>query len=185
MEVQLFFGKISSYFAIFWNKLDALALLLFLASFVLRWLPFSYCFCAARVCLAIDLSIWYIRTLDIFSAIKRLGPKLVMIGEMVHDMKFYMIMLTVFILAYGVPAYSLLYGVQKFSWHIQRTILNLAYWQMFGELEVLSDIESKQLVCLKKVRLDVLLFYRKLSSYRLRCVLSSHCLYDSCKCSFD
>ncbi len=51
-------------------------------------------------------------------------------------------MLTVFILAYGVPAYSLLYGVQTFSWHIPRAILNLAYWQIFGELEVLGDIES-------------------------------------------
>jgi hypothetical protein len=33
--------------------------------------------------LAVDLSIWYIRTLEVFSAVKRLGPKLVMIGEMV------------------------------------------------------------------------------------------------------
>lgn len=51
-------------------------------------------------------------------------------------------MLTVFILAYGVPAYSLIYGVEKFSWHIPRVILNLAYWQIFGELEVLGEIES-------------------------------------------
>jgi hypothetical protein len=54
-----------------------------------------------------------------------------------------MLMLTVFILAFGVPTYSLVYGVQKFSWHIPRAILNLAYWQIFGELEVLGDIESK------------------------------------------
>jgi hypothetical protein len=51
-------------------------------------------------------------------------------------------MLTVFILAYGVPAYSLIYGVEKFSWHMPRSILNLAYWQIFGELEVLDEIES-------------------------------------------
>lgn len=55
-----------------------------------------------------------------------------------------MIMLTVFILAYGVPAYSLIYGVQRFSWHIPREILNLAYWQIFGELEVLDEIESSE-----------------------------------------
>ncbi len=65
-------------------------------------------------------------------------------GIKVHDMKFYMIMLTVFILAYGVPAYSLIYGVQEFSWHIPRAVLNLAYWQIFGELEVLDEIESKR-----------------------------------------
>jgi hypothetical protein len=53
-----------------------------------------------------------------------------------------MLILTVFILAFGVPTYSLLYGVQKFNWHLPRAILNLAYWQIFGELEVLDEIES-------------------------------------------
>ena len=51
-------------------------------------------------------------------------------------------MLVVFILAFGVPTYSLVYGVQQFSWHLPRYILNLAYWQIFGELEVLDEIES-------------------------------------------
>jgi hypothetical protein len=62
-------------------------------------------------------------------------------------MKFYMTMITVFILAYGVPAYSLLYGVQKFSWHIPRAVINLAYWPIFGELQALDDIESMNFVC--------------------------------------
>ena len=53
-----------------------------------------------------------------------------------------MLMLTVFILAFGVPAYSLIYGVEQFSWHLPRMILNLAYWQIFGELEILDEIES-------------------------------------------
>ena len=98
--------------------------------------------------------------MDIFAAIKRLGPKLVMIGEMVndritfptiiklffsqaHDLKFFMLMLTVFILAFGVPSYSLIYGVQEFSWHIPREIVNLAYWQIFGELNALEAFEGK------------------------------------------
>ena len=68
-------------------------------------------------------------------------------------------MLTVFILAYGVPAYSLIYGVQRFSWHIPRAILNLAYWQIFGELEVLDEIESK--FPLENL-LQILSFLRKL-----------------------
>lgn len=45
-----------------------------------------------------------------------------------------MLMLIVFVLAFGVPVYSLIYGVQKFSWHLPREIINLAYWQVFGEL---------------------------------------------------
>jgi hypothetical protein len=45
----------------------------------------------------------------------------------VHYLKFYIIILTIFILDYGVPTYSLIYGVQQFSWHMPRAIINLAY----------------------------------------------------------
>ena len=51
-------------------------------------------------------------------------------------------MLTVFVLAYGVPVYSLLHDVESFTWRLPRAIINLAYWQIFGELEALDDIES-------------------------------------------
>jgi hypothetical protein len=102
------------------------------------------------------------RSLDIFASVKRLGPKLVMIGEMVnnavdfsliylfpkyfkvHDLKFFMIMLTVFILAFGISSYSLIYGVQEFNWDLPRRIINLAYWQIFGELNALESFERKK-----------------------------------------
>lgn len=59
-------------------------------------------------------------------------------------MKFFMLMLTVFVLAFGVPAYSLLYGVEKWSWHVPRLLINMAYWEMFGELTVLDEIEGER-----------------------------------------
>ncbi|CAF1236916.1 unnamed protein product [Rotaria sordida] len=141
-KVQSLYKKIKKYFSIFWNKLDALAIILFILGCILRFLPINQCFCYARIVLAIDLCLWYIRTLDIFSAIKRLGPKLVMIGEMIHDLKFFMLMLTVFILAFGVPAYSLLDDVEKHTWHLPRYIINFAYWQIFGELQEIDQIEK-------------------------------------------
>ncbi len=85
------YGKITGYFSVFWNQLDAFAILLFFVAFILRLLPLKHCFCGARIILAIDLSIWYMRTLDIFSAIKRLGPKLVMIVEMVNRIVLFLI----------------------------------------------------------------------------------------------
>ena len=71
------------YLTVFWNKLEALGIILFFIACILRILPISQCFCGARIIFAVDLSIWYIRTLPAFFAVKRLGPKLVMIGEMV------------------------------------------------------------------------------------------------------
>jgi hypothetical protein len=59
-----------------------------------------------------------------------------------------MLILTVFILAFGVPTYSLLHDVQKFSLHMPRRIIDLSYWQIFGELNTMDDVES--LFLLKK-----------------------------------
>lgn len=136
-------GKLIEYFSIFWNQLDLIAILLYFAGFVLRLIESNDCFCAARILLAVDLSLWYLRTLDIFSAMKQLGPKLVMIGQMLYDLTFFILILSVFLLAFGIPAYSLIYGVEEFSWHLPRIIINTAYWQMFGELEILDEIESE------------------------------------------
>ncbi|CAF0905041.1 unnamed protein product [Rotaria sordida] len=154
IEAQSTRNAVIAYFKTFWNKLDVLALVLFFVGFALRYIPTSQCFCAARIVLSVDLSIWFIRSLDMFAAVKRLGPKLVMIGEMqqylhhvlqvnlVHDLKFFMLMFFVFILAFGVPFYGLVYGVQEFSRHLPRKIINLAYWQIFGELQALDTFEK-------------------------------------------
>lgn len=75
----------ASYFKQIWNQLDALAIILFYAAFILRMLPSEECFCTARIFFSIDIALWCIRTLSIFAAIRRLGPKLVMIGEMVSS----------------------------------------------------------------------------------------------------
>jgi hypothetical protein len=55
-----------------------------------------------------------------------------------------MLMLIIFIFAYGVSTYSLLFGAKDFTWHLPREILNIAYWQIFGELETLKTFESKK-----------------------------------------
>ncbi len=55
-----------------------------------------------------------------------------------------MVMLTVFILAFGTSSYSLIYGVQKFTWHLPRDVLDLAYWQLFGEVNALEKFERKR-----------------------------------------
>ncbi|CAF4407613.1 unnamed protein product, partial [Adineta steineri] len=114
LEARTIRNAITAYFEVFWNRLDMLAIVLFFIGFTLRFIPTTECFCAARIVLSVDLTLWFIRSLDFFAAVKRLGPKLVMIGEMAHDLKFFMLMLTVFILGFGVSSYSLIYGAQDF-----------------------------------------------------------------------
>ncbi|CAF3594211.1 unnamed protein product, partial [Rotaria sp. Silwood1] len=69
LEAQTTCNAIVQYFEVFWNKLDVLAIILFCVSFILRCIPLTECFYAAYI----------------FVAIKRLGPKLVMIGEMLEE----------------------------------------------------------------------------------------------------
>ncbi|CAF1487785.1 unnamed protein product, partial [Rotaria sordida] len=141
LEAKSIRNAVVAYFEVFWNQLDVLAIILFYVGFILRFLPYTECFCAARIVFSVDITMWFIRSLDLFAAIKRLGPKLVMIGEMMHDLKFYMIMLIVFITGFGVSSYSLIYGAKAFTWHLPREIINLAYWQIFGELNALDSFE--------------------------------------------
>lgn len=55
-----------------------------------------------------------------------------------------MVMLTVFVVGFGVSAFSLIYGTNKFTWHLPRKIIHLAYWEVFGEISSLEIFESKK-----------------------------------------
>lgn len=83
-------SALSRYLAVFWNQLDVIAIILFYIGFALRFFPSAECFCAARIVLAVDLTIWFIRSLDLCAAVQQLGPKLVMISSMVK-LTFYLL----------------------------------------------------------------------------------------------
>jgi hypothetical protein len=96
-----------------------------------------------------------------------------------------MLILTVFILAFGVPTYSLVHDVQKFSWHMPRHIINLAYWQIFGELNTMDDIDSLFLLKKQTSIKKIIFFFRQLSIKWLCYIFPIGCIYDYCKCSFN
>ena len=85
MQSKITKKAIKIYYADFWNRLDLVAITLFYTAFGLRFLPVVQCYCVGRIVLAVDVTLWYIRTLEIFIAMQQLGPKLVMIGEMVRN----------------------------------------------------------------------------------------------------
>ena len=68
----------------YWNMVDIATLVLFTIGVVLRF--FDQLLDYARIILAIDLAIFYIRILHIFSVNKNLGPKLIMIAKMVRNL---------------------------------------------------------------------------------------------------
>ena len=78
--------KLWSYISDTWNIVDMITIVLFIIGMVLRFIPSSSTFEAARVFLALNFVSFFLRLLHIFSVHKELGPKLVMIGRMVSGL---------------------------------------------------------------------------------------------------
>ncbi len=80
-------GKLSNYFITnqFSNLIHVTSFLLFYIGLILRFTN-TYsdgAFSAAKIVLAYDLEIWFIRSLSFIGIAQNMGPKLVMIRKMV------------------------------------------------------------------------------------------------------
>ncbi|KAJ7363533.1 Transient receptor putative cation channel sub M member 7 [Desmophyllum pertusum] len=65
-----------------------------------------------------------------------LGPYVVMIGRMTVDMLYFLLIMVVFLLAYGVAQQAILYPDEAASWSMVSGILFRPYFQVYGELFV-------------------------------------------------
>ena len=82
-----FKSKILKYLDNNWNYLDIFGCVLFIVAMCLRFVAMvtdENVFIAARIVLAIDLALWFTRLLHHTIIFKSLGPKLVMINQMVE-----------------------------------------------------------------------------------------------------
>ncbi|XP_074622988.1 transient receptor potential cation channel subfamily M member-like 2 isoform X1 [Acropora palmata] len=140
-----FVHKLSVYFSDTWNLVDAFSLLAFVVAAVLRF--FDSTFEAARIILSLNIIVFIVRSLQIFSVNRQLGPKLVMIRKMLEDLKQFVIILVIFIIAYGIALQAVSFpGPGKFSkgfGEVVRGIVDLPYWQMYGEL-FLEEISGQK-----------------------------------------
>ncbi len=60
------------------------------------------------------------------------------------DLGFFLIILVVFIIAYGIASQAILYPNSDFNWSLVRDVFRKPYWQMYGEL-FLEEIEGRKL----------------------------------------
>ncbi|XP_038078447.1 transient receptor potential cation channel subfamily M member 2-like [Patiria miniata] len=125
----------------YWNLLDLVALVMFSVGMALRYTHGTLV--GARIVLALDLIVFYLRILQFFSANKFLGPKLIMIVKMMVDIVTFICILFVFLVAYGVAFQSILYPNEQSSLEIVRGVLYQPYFQLYGEL-FLKDIHGDE-----------------------------------------
>ncbi|UJR18510.1 hypothetical protein I4U23_005417 [Adineta vaga] len=122
------------------------AYFLFYIGLILRFvLKDAETFGAARIVLAYDLELWFIRSTLFITIFPRLGPKLVMIRKMTNDLLFFAVIIVVVILGYGVTSRAMTaYGTIDFDGReFFRKIVSPVYYFILGsfddELSNLND----------------------------------------------
>ncbi|CAF1449983.1 unnamed protein product [Adineta steineri] len=104
-------GKFKSYFRDLFKIMTLIGFILFFIGLILR---FTHAddeneFVAARVVWAIDVELWWLRSLAFIIVIPFLGPHLVAIGKMLKDLSFFMCIIAIVMAGYGVASRSMVY----------------------------------------------------------------------------
>ncbi|KAJ8414965.1 hypothetical protein AAFF_G00024880 [Aldrovandia affinis] len=138
--------KVKVWLQEYWNITDLMAILIFSVGMVLRLQepPFmSY----GRVIYCVNIIYWYIRLLDIFGVNKYLGPYVMMIGKMMIDMMYFVIIMLVVLMSFGVARQAILNPNEDPSWMLARNIFFMPYWMIYGEVfaDQIDHVNSRKL----------------------------------------
>ncbi|KAK5910338.1 hypothetical protein CesoFtcFv8_004181 [Champsocephalus esox] len=138
--------KVKVWLQEYWNITDLMAILIFSVGMVLRLQEpplMSY----GRVIYCVNIIYWYIRLLDIFGVNKYLGPYVMMIGKMMIDMMYFVIIMLVVLMSFGVARQAILNPNEDPSWMLARNIFFMPYWMIYGEVfaDQIDHMHSRKL----------------------------------------
>ncbi|CAF4967766.1 unnamed protein product [Rotaria sp. Silwood1] len=145
-------GKLSNYFIknLFVTLIRITSYILFYMGSILL---FTYAstdenLTVAKIILAYDLEIWYIRSLAFLGVLRKMGPKLVMIRKMLIDLFFFTYIILIAMIAYGVASRAMYkYNDDEDNddlifdgRSIFRHVLYPSYYLMYGSTE--NELEA-------------------------------------------
>uniref|UniRef100_A0A669EK14 Transient receptor potential cation channel, subfamily M, member 4a n=1 Tax=Oreochromis niloticus TaxID=8128 RepID=A0A669EK14_ORENI len=136
-----------------WNKCDLTAISLFIVGLICRMFHRSHEF--GRDVLCLDYMVFTLRLIHIFAIHKQLGPKLIIVGNMMKDVFFFLFFLGVWILAYGVANQALIYTYDPNPNRIFLRVFYMPYLHIFGygsSIEEEMDV-GRELNCTDNVTL--------------------------------
>ncbi|MGH0162016.1 UNVERIFIED_CONTAM: hypothetical protein FKN15_002806 [Acipenser sinensis] len=125
--------KIKVWFGDYFNITDCLAILTFFIGFGLRFGDGDV-FLAGRLGYCLNIIFWYVRLLDYLAVNQQAGPYVMMIGKMVANMFYIVVIMAVVLLSFGVPRKAILYPNEEPSWKLAIDIVFQPYWMIFGEV---------------------------------------------------
>ncbi|XP_063135123.1 transient receptor potential cation channel subfamily M member 2 isoform X11 [Rattus norvegicus] len=127
----------SLYFSDFWNKLDVGAILLFIAGLTCRLIPATLY--PGRIILSLDFIMFCLRLMHIFTISKTLGPKIIIVKRMMKDVFFFLFLLAVWVVSFGVAKQAILiHNESRVDW-IFRGVIYHSYLTIFGQIPTYID----------------------------------------------
>ncbi|XP_024940536.1 transient receptor potential cation channel trpm isoform X3 [Cephus cinctus] len=115
-----------------WNPCDAAAIIFFQIGLILRLRQST--FDVGRVIYCVDCIYWYLRILNILGVNKYLGPLVTMMGKMVKNMIYFVVLLLVVLMSFGVARQAILNPNAEPKWRIVRDIFMEPYFMLYGEV---------------------------------------------------
>ncbi|XP_040842632.1 transient receptor potential cation channel subfamily M member 2 isoform X2 [Ochotona curzoniae] len=123
---------VALYLSDFWNKLDVAAILLFIVGLICRLIPATLY--PGRVVLALDFIMFCLRLMHIFTVNKILGPKIIIVKRMMKDVFFFLFLLAVWVVSFGVAQQAILiHNENRVDW-IFRGVVYHSYLTIFGQI---------------------------------------------------
>ncbi|XP_071171553.1 transient receptor potential cation channel subfamily M member-like 2 [Mytilus edulis] len=135
--------RISRYFYDFWNSLDFISYCITITAVLVRFLYKSTTETSvlARRFYSLSLFTMYMRFLHALLMSRKLGPKIIMIKEMLKDLFRFIGILFVFMVGVGVLYHANMYPAHYDMWNTGGwtywriwKIMYIPYWQIYGEL---------------------------------------------------
>ncbi|KAJ8980323.1 hypothetical protein NQ317_008031 [Molorchus minor] len=115
-----------------WNPCDMAAVFIFFIGLFLRLQEETIE--VGRVIYCVNCIYWYLRILSILSVNKYLGPLVTMMGKMVKNMIYFVVLLLVVLMSFGVSRQAILFPDRAASWAIARDVLLEPYFMLYGEV---------------------------------------------------
>ncbi|PWA31202.1 hypothetical protein CCH79_00002932 [Gambusia affinis] len=122
--------KAKRYIHEMWNILDVISIVLFCLGLSFRLT--AELFYAGKIILCIDFVVFCLRVMAIFTISRTLGPKIIIVRKMIMDMFFFMFLLSIWVVAYGVAKQGILIqNDNRLDWILRGAIYE-PYLIIFG-----------------------------------------------------
>ncbi|XP_014879157.1 transient receptor potential cation channel subfamily M member 2-like, partial [Poecilia latipinna] len=125
-----FCEKAKVYIQELWNILDVISILLFCLGLAFRLT--TKLLYPGKIILCIDFVVFCLRLMAIFTINRTLGPKIIIVKKMMRDLFFFMFLLSIWVVAYGVAKQGILIeNDNRLDW-IMRGAIYEPYLVIFG-----------------------------------------------------